>query len=94
MAYFIPDMPRWVEVQMARMEYESKLALIKEVSSHSTDFGAGVVKEFCFLDFLTDVNNNVPLFSIAESGCRQSQEATALQGFHQTKIKNILLMSQ
>ena len=31
-AYFIPDTPRWVQVKMAKMEYESKLALQKEVT--------------------------------------------------------------
>ncbi|XP_076469923.1 anoctamin-10-like isoform X2 [Babylonia areolata] len=29
-AYFIPDTPRWVQVNMARMEYQSKQALQKE----------------------------------------------------------------
>ncbi|KAK7114042.1 anoctamin-10-like isoform X2 [Littorina saxatilis] len=29
-AYFIPDTPRWVQIEMARMEYESKQALQKE----------------------------------------------------------------
>ncbi|XP_041375586.1 anoctamin-10-like isoform X2 [Gigantopelta aegis] len=29
-AFFIPDVPRWVEVEMARVEYQSKQALIKE----------------------------------------------------------------
>ena len=27
-AYFIPDTPRWVQVKMAKMEYESKQALV------------------------------------------------------------------
>lgn len=31
-SYFIPDVPRWVEVNLAKMEYETKQALIKEVS--------------------------------------------------------------
>lgn len=31
-SYFIPDVPRWVEVNLAKMEYETKQALLKEVS--------------------------------------------------------------
>ena len=34
-AYFIPDSPRWVQVKMAKMEYESKQALLKEVTCWS-----------------------------------------------------------
>ncbi|XP_025115852.1 anoctamin-10-like isoform X2 [Pomacea canaliculata] len=29
-SYFIPDVPRWVEVNLAKMEYETKQALLKE----------------------------------------------------------------
>jgi len=30
-AYFIPDVPKWVDVEMAKIAYQSKLALQKEV---------------------------------------------------------------
>ena len=30
-AYFIPDVPKWVDVELSRIAYQSKLALQKEV---------------------------------------------------------------
>lgn len=30
-AYFIPDTPKWVEVELAKIAYQSRLALQKEV---------------------------------------------------------------
>ena len=31
-AYFIPDTPKWVELELAKIAYQSRLALQKEVS--------------------------------------------------------------
>ena len=32
-AYFIPDTPKWVEVELAKIAFQSRLALQKEVGS-------------------------------------------------------------